>query len=362
MGYFKNIKLNCFRNFNEFQLEFSDKCNVFFGKNGCGKTNLLEALSLCTKGRGIRKDKITNFIKKDENSFSIIAYFVNENIDYEIKVITELKNNKLQKKLLLNNEFSSEVNKKIQSLITYLIYLPENERIFIASPTTRRNFFDHFILSNNNKYSTLVNFYKKNVYERNVILNNINSDENWLTKIEENISNSGIEIYKNRKMQVDLFVKNLGDISKYFNTEFKVTLEISDAFYNEKLNIDKYMISLRKCREIDKIVGGTKFGPHKSDYIFFVDKNYPASQLSTGQQKTLVLLLYFSQCNYLVNTCNKKPILLLDEICSHLDETNSQLLLKIVNQFDMQVFMTGTNKDLFSFLSTNTNFCNISNK
>jgi DNA replication and repair protein RecF len=362
LGYFKNIKLNRFRNFNEFQLEFSDKCNVFFGKNGCGKTNLLEALSLCAKGRGIRKDKIINFIKKDENYFSNIAYFINENIEYEIKVITELHNNKLQKKLLLNNEFSSEVNKKIQSLITYLIYLPENERMFIASPTTRRNFFDHFIFSSNVKYSTLINFYKKNIYERNVILNNINFDETWLTKIEENISNSGIEIYKNRKMQADLFVKNLDIISTYCNTKFKVTLETNDPFYSEKLNIEKYMISLRKNREIDKIVGGTKFGPHKSDYIFFVDKNYPASQLSTGQQKTLVLLLYFSQCNYLVNTCNKKPILLLDEVCSHLDETNTQLLLQIVNQFDMQVFMTGTNKDLFSFLSTNTNFYNISNK
>ena len=362
MGYFKNIKLNCFRNFNELKLEFSDKCNVFFGKNGCGKTNLLEALSLFTKGRGIRKDKITNFIKKDENSFSNIAYFVNENIEYEIKVFTESKNNKLQKKILLNNEFSIDVNKKIQSLITYLIYLPENERMFIASPTTRRNFFDHFIFSSNEKYSTLVNFYKKNVYERNIILNNINFDEIWLTKIEENISNSGIEIYKNRKMQVDLFVKNLDDISKYFNTKFKVTLEINDPFYNEKLNIDKYMILLKKHREIDKIIGGTKVGPHKSDYIFFVDKNFPASQLSTGQQKTLILLLYFSQCNYLVNNCNKKPILLFDEICSHLDEINTELLLNIINQFDMQVFMTGTNKDLFSFLSTNTNFYNISNK
>ena len=99
MGYFKNIQLNNFRNFNEFQLEFSDKCNVLFGKNGCGKTNLLEALSLCIKGRGIRNDKITNFIKKDENSFSNIAYFVNENIEYEIKVISELSNNKLQKSL-----------------------------------------------------------------------------------------------------------------------------------------------------------------------------------------------------------------------------------------------------------------------
>ena len=362
MGYFKNIKLNCFRNFNEFQSEFSDKCNVFFGKNGCGKTNLLEALSLCTKGRGIRKDKITNFIKKDQDSFSNTAYFVNQNIEYEIKVISEIKNNKLQKKILLNNEVSSDVNKRIQSLITYLIYLPENERMFIASPTTRRNFFDHFIFSSNEKYITLINFYKKNIYERNVVLNNINFDEAWLKKIEENISTSGLEIYKYRKMQVDLFVNNLKNIRKYFNIQFRIGIEINDGFYDESLNIDKYMIALRKSRQIDKIIGGTKVGPHKSDYIFFVDENFLASQLSTGQQKTLVLLLYFSQCNYLVNTCKKSPILLLDEVCSHLDEINSQLLLKIINQFDIQVFMTGTNKDLFSFLSTNTNFYNISNK
>ena len=80
------------------------------------------------------------------------------------------------------------------------------------------------------------------------------------------------------------------------------------------------------------------------------------------QQKTLVLLLYFAQCNYLVNYCKKKPILLLDEINSHLDDFNIQLLLKIVEQFEIQVFMTGTKKDLFSFLSTNTNFYNISIK
>ena len=95
MGYFKNIKLNNFRNLDDYYIEFSKNCNVFYGENGCGKTNLLEALSLCTKGRGIRKDKIINFIKKEESSFSNIAYFVNENIEYEIKVISELSNNKL---------------------------------------------------------------------------------------------------------------------------------------------------------------------------------------------------------------------------------------------------------------------------
>jgi len=362
LSYFKNIKFNYFRNFNKFEVEFSEKCNVFYGKNGCGKTNILEALSLCKKGRGIRNDKIINFIKKNKKSFANVATFVNQNIEYELKVISELNNNKLQKKIYLNDDFSSDTNKKIQSLITFLIYLPENERLFMASPTTRRNLFDHFIFSSNEKYNTLVNFYKKNIYERNVILNNIHIDQSWLEKIEENISNSGIEIYKYRKKQVDLFLKNLHDINKYFNLPFKLNIEINDPFFDEKLNLDKYIITLKKNREIDKIVGGTKIGPHKSDYVFFVDNNYLASQLSTGQQKTLVLLLYFSQCNYLVKICNKKPILLLDEINSHLDEINTQLLLKIVNQFDIQIFMTGTKKDLFSFLSTNTNFYNISKK
>ena len=362
MGYFKNIQLNHFRNFRQFQVEFSEKCNVFYGKNGCGKTNLLEALSLCTKGRGIRKDKINNFIKKDENFFSNVANFVNQNIEYELKVISELKNNKLQKKIYLNGDISSEVNKKIESLITFLIYLPENERLFIASPTTRRNLFDHFISSNNENYNTLVNFYKKNIYERHIILNKQTIDQAWLDKIEENISNSGIKIYNHRKTQVDLFEKNLEDINRYFNLPFKINIKINDLFFDEKLDIYKYIFSLKQSRDIDKIIGGTKIGPHKSDYIFFVDRDYPASQLSTGQQKTLVLLLYFSQCNHLVNISKKKPILLLDEINSHLDEINTHLLLDIVNQFNIQVFMTGTKKDLFSFLSTNTNFYNISKK
>ena len=76
MGYFKNIHLNYFRNFAELQLDFSKEVNVFYGKNGCGKTNLSEAISLFEKGRGLRKDKVFNFIKKDENYFSNTSSFI----------------------------------------------------------------------------------------------------------------------------------------------------------------------------------------------------------------------------------------------------------------------------------------------
>ncbi len=362
MAYFKNIKVNNFRNFNYFNIDFSQKCNVFYGSNGCGKTNLLEAISIFSKGRGLRKDKIFNFIKKNEEYFSNDTNFIDKGIEYEINTFSEIKNNKFQKKIKLNGEISSEVNNKIQSLITFLIYVPENERLFLASPTTRRNLFDHFIFSYSLNYNSLLNAYKKNIIERNIILKNNLTDKSWLDKIEEDIAKYGIEIYEQRIKQSDIFEKNLEHISEYLTIPFKVNIQINDSFFKPRITIDEYKHILRKNREIDKIIGGSKIGPHKSDTIFYVNQNYPASQLSTGQQKTLVLLLYFAQCYYLVNYCKKKPILLLDEINSHLDDYNIQLLLKIVEHFEIQVFMTGTKKDLFSFLSTNTNFYNISIK
>ncbi len=362
MAYFKNIKLNNFRNFKTLNLEFSKKSNVFYGPNGSGKTNLLEAISIFSKGKGIRKDKIFNFIKKNEEFFSNDASFIDKDVEYELKAFSETKNNKFQKKINLNGETSSEVSNKIQSLLTFLIYIPENERLFMASPTTRRNFFDHFIFSYDPKYSSLLNIYKKNIIERNIILNNNVTDQNWLEKIEENIAESGKKIYEQRIAQAGIFEKNLEYINEYLTIPFKINIQINDSFYKSRINIDEYKKELKQNRNIDKIIGGAKIGPHKSDTIFYINQNYPASQLSTGQQKTLVLLLYFAQCNYLVNYIKKTPILLLDEINSHLDDFNIQLLLKIIEQFEIQVFMTGTKKDLFSFLSTNTNFYNISIK
>ena len=81
--------------------------------------------------------------------------------------------------------------------------------------------------------------------------------------------------------------------------------------------------------------------------------------LSTGQQKTVVLMILLAQCNYLVNYKKISPILLFDEIGSHLDINNRQVLLDMINRFDIQFFLTGTDKNLFSFVSTNAQFYNI---
>ena len=92
---------------------------------------------------------------------------------------------------------------------------------------------------------------------------------------------------------------------------------------------------------------------------FNEEDNFNLNQLSTGQQKTIVLLLIIAQSEFLIKNLNLKPIILLDEICSHLDDDNRQLLLYLIEELDVQVFMTGTDKNFFSFLSTKANYCNI---
>ena len=96
MGYFKDINLNNFRNFEKFFLEFKNGCNIILGKNGSGKTNILESLSLLEKGRGFRKEKIENLINFNNKNkdFKIFSLFNNENIDYNISVFSLNKNKK----------------------------------------------------------------------------------------------------------------------------------------------------------------------------------------------------------------------------------------------------------------------------
>ncbi len=362
MGHFKNIYLVNFRNFEKYNLNFSNHCNVLFGKNGSGKTNILEGISLFSKGRGIRKDKMSNIIKKNYENFTITSNFQHHEIIYNLKSQTKKINNKIKKNLLINNDNTNETLTSFYKIFPFLTFLPETERLFISSPSNRRNFIDQLIFTYEHGYNVLINSYNKYLQERSRLLSNNILDESWLNELEKNISRCGLEIYSLREKQLNILVKNLIIYLNNFNLSFKINIKINDHFFENKLSQDLFEKELKNNRKIDMLTGGSKIGPHRSDYLFYANKNFLASQLSTGQQKTLILLIYLSHCKYLINIQNTTPILLLDEVCSHLDEINRNILLNLVESFNLQVFMTGTTKDLFSFLSTNTNFCNITNQ
>ena len=202
---------------------------------------------------------------------------------------------------------------------------------------------------------------KKFLIERIKILQGNIIDDEWLDNVETEICNLGMEIYKERLAQVGFINSNFISLKADHKFQFNVELAIKDDFFNNQISFDEYLSNLKGSRIFDKKYGGTKIGPHKSDLKAIINDDFEASLLSTGQQKTVILMILLSQCNFLTNYKNINPILLFDEIGSHLDSNNRQILLDMINRFKIQFFLTGTDKNLFSFVSTNAQFYNITN-
>ena len=108
MSILNNIKLKYFRNFKNYEISFDRKLNIFFGKNGCGKTNILEAISLIAKGKGIRNSNLTNLIKDKEDNFLIKNNLEIQKNDFNIEIFTEQKNEKYKKVIKVNNDSSKD--------------------------------------------------------------------------------------------------------------------------------------------------------------------------------------------------------------------------------------------------------------
>ncbi len=359
MAKIKDIKFNNFRNFTDYNISFDKKLNIFFGKNGCGKTNILEGISLNAKGRGIRNSSLCNLIKKKESNFFIKNNLRINNNDFDIKIYAENINNKYKKIIKINDDFSKESINFLNQSISYIVFLPEMERLFQASPSYRRNFLDRLIYSSKKNYNRLINKYKKLLIERIKILQKTSFDNEWLNQVENEISFLGMEIYQSRYSELNSINKIINILNQDHKFKFKLKLQMKDDFFSNDLTSEKYLSVLQDTRNYDKNYGGTKIGPHRSDIIGIIDNDFDASLLSTGQQKTIVLMILLAQCYYLTNYKKINPILLFDEIGSHLDLNNRQILLDMINRFEIQFFLTGTEKNIFSFISTNAQFYNI---
>ena len=367
MSYFQNLKLENYRNFNNFEISFVSGCNILIGKNGSGKSNILESLSLFEKGKGFRNDNIKNFINytSNKNNFKITSIFIDEKIEINLSLFNQVNKNGTIKKLLINDNSSSDSIRYFENLFSFIYFLPEMERLFVNSPSVRRNFLDRLIYTSDKNYKNLINNYKKNIFERQKILKNYNYDYEWIKNLEKKIADLGIQIYQKRFKHISIINSNIRDLDTYKNFSYKILLSISDDLVkNEKENIlniyELYLRKLEDSRELDGIVGGCKIGPHKSDIVGYnIENNFNINQFSTGQQKTVILLIILAHCNFLIKEIKIKPIILFDEVCSHLDIENRELLLYLIEILNVQTFITGTEKNFFSFLSTKATHYNI---
>ena len=367
MKYLSLIRFFNYRNLNDQEIKLSNSINVFIGQNGSGKTNILEGISLLNPGRGFRKNKlnqITNF--KKNNPWVIFFHYNIKDLETNLSITYDINTAGLaKKKLLINNENKNQLVEK-EKIPTVIWFIPEMERLFQGPPSLRRNFIDRLVYGFDKTILNLINTYSKLMKERTNIIQSESIDETWLNSIEEKIVDSGIKITKKRHHAIELLNKTFKEISLSKKNlrvcQLSLLGEIDKKIIENEASESQiyYLKALKESRKEDKFRGGCSIGPHKSDLESIYQNNgISAKFCSTGQQKEIILSILLCQCYCLVNKFDTTPIILLDEICSHLDNNTRSILLDICQWLKIQVLMTGTEKKLFSFLSIKTRYFNV---
>jgi len=350
------------------KFEFDNGINIIYGKNGIGKTNILEAISFLSQGRGLRGDNLenillqktyTNCIGKNDIDYnfpnvlwSVFAKIKDNDYFENISVYAAVSDEgKINKNIKINNE-----NKKqtfLNNVFNVFWLTPAMDEFFNGSSSVRRKFLDKAVDIIDSEHSKRINKYEFLVRERIKLLTDESGyDEKWVLVLERKIAEIGIAIAVARNEIVDYFNKVFKEYYFHFPS-----LDININGYFEELVRNKkalkceeqYVKILYENRREDARTKKTQVGIHRSDIdIFYKDKGMVASLCSTGEQKLMLISLTLAKviiCNMLKKA---RPILLLDEICSHLDSTKISELFKEIEKLKVQSFLTGTSKGLFN--------------
>lgn len=363
--YISEIILNNFRNYSNKNFEFSNDFNIIIGENGVGKTNILEAISIFGDLKGFRKSETIELISLNDykNEFLpknvLYSLFIKiKNSDYETITIicTKDNNDKYVKTVRINNQILRK-HSLLNNILKINYLIPQMDTFFIDASSIRRKFLDTTgSLLYINHYE-MVKKYEFFVKERMKILMSENKDIKWLEIIEKKIVETGVAIASVRNEIID----NLNNIYNNYELTFPVGLikikgTIENMLLNNKaIDVEKYYLTtLKNNRLLDLKARKTTFGIHKSDLeIIHKEKNIPAGLCSTGEQKLLLISLIIIRCIFCKNINKGLVILLLDEICSHLDKKTKNLLFFELNKLNIQVFITGLNQDDFEILNGN---------
>ncbi len=349
----KSIFLVNFRNYEQLNLEFFSNINIFYGNNGHGKTNILEAIYFCALGSSHRTNQESDLIKNDTDSMSAIVNIISKN---EIgKTITIKKYNRKSKKEILVEKEKIKPRELIgQYYIT--MFSPEDLQLIKSDPALRRRFLDIELSQINSIYCFSLSRYNKILQHRNKILEQIREKKSSIELLniwDEQFSKEAAYIFSQRLK----IIKKISLLANSIYSQIADNSEQIDIIYNRKddENIDLsedqeknyfwYKEKLNKKREKDILRGITTIGPHRDDLIFTLNGLIAKSFASQGQQRSIILALKMAQIQLIKQECGQYPILLLDDVMSELDVRRRHNLLNFLND-KVQTFITLTEKNI----------------
>ena len=340
--YLEKISLFNYKNFADASFDFDTKINCFVGKNGVGKTNVLDAIYHLAYGKSYFNPLAVQNIKHGEDFFVIDGSFIIEARTEQI--VCSLKKN--QKKILKRNvklydKFSDHVG-----LIPLVIISPTDRDLIVEGSETRRKFIDTVISQSDRSYLQNLIQYQKVLQQRNALLkyfslNHVFESET-LAIYNEQLDQLGHVIFEKRTQ----FLAEFTPIFNQHHQQISGAEEAVQLVYESQLQQNQLLNLLEENISKDRLLNYTSIGIHKDDLSFQID-DYPIKKFgSQGQQKSFLIALKLAQFEFIKKQSGQKPILLFDDVFDKLDESRVSQIVAMVNNDEFgQLFISDTHPD-----------------
>ena len=307
---------------------------ILTGENGAGKTNLLEAVSLLSPGRGLRGAALSEMARQSgPGGFAVAARLT------EVEIGTGTTAAAPDRRQVRINGAPASAS-SLAEWVSVLWLTPVMDRLFLEGASGRRRFLDRLVLALYPGHAVHSARYDAAMRARNKLLGEERRDEAWLTALEARMAEHGDAISEARSAAVEALAARLAEAPEGPFARASINLDDGGS--------DDLARDLALGRSRDAAAGRTLSGPHRSDLVVtHAGKDQAAALCSTGEQKALLLGIVLAHAELVTERTGRRPILLLDEVAAHLDPQRRRALLERLGESGAQVWMTGTERSLF---------------
>ena len=377
------LTLTDFRNYAFLRMTPGLRPVIITGENGSGKTNILEAISFLTPGRGLRSARLADIkrftpavISEDytpgNGGWAVSAVVAKNGEEFEIGTAVEknIKENEDEtrvsdRRIVKINGQKGISQTELGQYVSAIWLTPQMDRLFRGGSQPRRSFLDRLVYAFDVEHAKRTANFEHLYKEWYQLLKSGNANDGWLSSLEENMAGTGVAIAAARReliAKLNKFIEHEpDDVFPNVMLELDGTIEqLLDTM--PAIDVEDYYIQKLKSQRRNVLYNDNVDGVNRTDFkVYYKKKRMPAELCSTGEQKSLLISIILAQTKCQTLDKGFAPVLLLDEVVAHLDDLKREALLEKIRELGIQAWITSTDPKLFASLAEDAQFLTVKN-